>query len=542
MPGGGRALRFSGALLLIAALLAACTESGEPVVAPSSTTTAPVGQVVDGGTFRVGVDGGLEPDPATANLGSPTAMMVLDLLHDGLTRVDAHGVPQPALALDWAPDAALTHWTFHLDPSATFASGRPVTSADVIASLERVARGGDASLAALRLEAVTGFRAFVDGATPNLTGLSAPDPATVLVALDTPMSVLPVLLASPVFGIVDTASLDAATAEGAGAAALGDLDLFGSWKIAESTEDALTLERREASPGHLAAVELHRYDDAEAAYDAFDDGDVDWALAPVDRYDDALDEHGDDRFVPFHAELFFGMRVTSPHLANADLRRAIAAAIDREAIVKAVYPDRASALAGIVPAGVPGHVAEPCADCGHDLVHAKALVAAAYPDGNVPTISIDFDESEAQSEMAEMVADDLQEAGIPTTLRPKPLEEYKAFVVSGAQELFSFGWIGGYVSPDAYLAPLFGSAANDNLTGYGSADVDAALAVARASADPEAASTQWVGVEARVLADAVVVPIAQFRTQAVVGDRVEAFAQAVDGSVDWSAVWVADGD
>ena len=45
-------------------------------------------------------------------------------------------------------------------------------------------------------------------------------------------------------------------------------------------------------------------------------------------------------------------------------------------------------------------------------------------------------------------------------------------MVSGEQELFSFGWIGAYGSPDAYLAPLFGSAANDNLTNYQSRLVD----------------------------------------------------------------------
>ena len=46
-----------------------------------------------------------------------------------------------------------------------------------------------------------------------------------------------------------------------------------------------------------------------------------------------------------------------------------------------------------------------------------------------------------------MVADDLEAVGIPTELRPLPLEEYEAFVVSGDQELFSFGWIGAYRSP-----------------------------------------------------------------------------------------------
>jgi ABC-type transport system substrate-binding protein len=539
MRAGGRALRVLGSVLVVAGVLAGCTSgNGDPDAAP---TTRPPQGPVDGGTVRLGLGGPVEPDPAAANLGSPSDLLVLDLLHDGLTRLGGDGAVSPALARTWTSDATLTTWVFTLDPDATFASGRAVTSVDVVASLERIARGGDSSLAALRLETIAGFRAFVDGTAEHLAGLTAPDAATVQILLDRSMSVLPVILASPLFGIVDASALGAIAAGTGAPARLADLDLTGSWAVGDASDDAVTLERRAAADGHLDAVELRSYTDSDAAYDAFDDGDVDWALVPVDRYDDAVEAHGDAQFAPFHAELFFGLHVASPSLGNVELRKAIAAAIDREAIVRAVYPDLADPLSTVVPAGVPGHDVERCGDCGHDPERAKALVAAAFPDGAVPTVAIDFDESTAQNAMARIVAADLEAAGIPSTLRPKPLEEYKRFVVSGGQELFSFGWIGGYSSPDAYLAPLFGSAADDNLTAYGSPTVDAALAAARATADPAAAAAQWAAVEAQVLAEAVVVPIAQFRTQSVVADRVEAFEHGADGTVDWSAVWVVDG-
>ena len=151
-------------------------------------------------------------------------------------------------------------------------------------------------------------------------------------------------------------------------------------------------------------------------------------------------------------------------------------AIDRDAIVEAVYADLADPLPTVVPAGVAGHDPDRCPDV-RPRPRARPPTSSpfAYPDGDVPTVHIDFDESPAQEAMAELVADDLEAVGIPTELRPLPLEEYKAFVVSGDQELFSFGWIGAYGSPDAYLAPLFGSSANDNLTNYRSAQVDGLL-------------------------------------------------------------------
>ena len=146
----------------------------------------------------------------------------------------------------------------------------------------------------------------------------------------------------------------------------------------------------------------------------------------------------------------------------------------------------------------------------------------AFPDGKVPTINIDFDESAAQQEMAELVAADLEAVGIPTELRPLPLEEYKDFVVSGDQELFSFGWIGAYGSPDAYLAPLFGSAANDNLTNYRSARVDGLLPAGPGRGRPSRERRALGGRrDAMCSRPPSSCPIAQFRTQVVVADRVE---------------------
>jgi ABC-type transport system substrate-binding protein len=283
-------------------------------------------------------------------------------------------------------------------------------------------------------------------------------------------------------------------------------------------------------------MELRTFTDQGAAYDAFVDEEVDWAAVPSDRYDEALDDYGDGAFAPFQAELFFGMNLGSADLDSAPLREAILRAIDRDAIVDAVFADLADPLPTIVPSGVVGNDPDRCPVCSYDPDVSEDIVRFAFPDGKVPTISIDFDQSDAQQAMAEMVADDLDAVGIPTELHPLPLEDYTTFVVSGDQQLFSFGWIGAYESPDAYLAPLFGSAANDNLTNYRSVRVDGLLDRARASEDGAKTAQRWAAAETQVLGAAVVVPIAQFRTQVVVAGRVDGFATAVDGTVDWAQV------
>jgi ABC-type transport system substrate-binding protein len=519
--GGGRARR--AAALVVAAALVACT--GDDGAAEGSTTTAAVGVEVDAGTIRLGVGGPLVLDPLEASMASPSDLMVLDLLHGGLTELDADGVAQPGLASSWTADDALKVWRFELDPEATFTGGRPVTADDVVASLSRAAAAGDTSLAALALEPVAGFRSFLDGGAEVLLGVGAVDESTVQIILEQPLSVLPELLAGPVFGVVDPDGLDTTA----------PVELTGAWTVEEGDDTALVARRRSGA-GTVGTVVLQPFPGPEEAYDAFDAGEVDWALVPPSRFGDALDDHGDDHFAPFHAELFFGMNLGAPPLSNADLRAAIVAAIDRDAIVDSVYSALADPLPGLVPVGVAGYEPGECDTCGHDPDRAESLLAEAFPDGEVPEVRIDFDESPAQEAMAELVAADLEAVGIPTSLRPLPLEEYKRFVVAGDQKLFSFGWIGVYGSPDAYLAPLFISDSDDNLSRFRSEAVDGLLARARSGADRAQNGERWTEAEARVLSESVVVPIAQFRTQAVVADRIEGLVHAVDGTVDWGAV------
>jgi ABC-type transport system substrate-binding protein len=526
-------------LVVAGLLVAGCRHGGDGAKGAdgvSSTSTRPGGTAAPttanpGGTLRLGLGGPIVADPVRASPAVPAEQMVLDLLHDGLTRVDADGHVRAALAQSWSADATSRIWKFTLDPGATFTGGRPITSADVVASLQHVIAAGDSSLAALRLEPVAGFRPFLDGTAPTVTGLRAVDAATVQITVDTPLSILPELLAAPAYGVVDLGSLTAA-AKGD----LSGLDLSGAWKVATAAPDRLVLQRRPQAPGHLDQVELRPYGDTAAAYAAFGKGQVDWAPVPTEELGAAKRAYGADHLTPFQAELALGLRVST--LPDLGLRQAIAAAIDRTAIVKAVYPDLADPLRTVLPVGVVGHDDARCPSCGHDLARARALLAQTYPDGQVPRVSIDFDASPAQQAMARIVAQDLQAAGIPSSLHPLALDDYQHFLVSGAQQVFTLSWIGADRTGDAYLDPLFRSSSPDNLVGLQSAAVDQLLGQARAAPDPAA---DWAEAERQVLEAAVVVPIAQFRTQVVVAKRVVGLAHAVDGTVDWAAVQVQGG-
>lgn len=65
-------------------------------------------------------------------------MSIYDLLYDGLVTIDDNYLPQPNLAESWESNASGNTWTFHLRENVTFSDGSPMTSADVVATLQYI--------------------------------------------------------------------------------------------------------------------------------------------------------------------------------------------------------------------------------------------------------------------------------------------------------------------------------------------------------------------------------------------------------------------
>ena len=124
--------------------------------------------------MRLGIGGPLVVDPAEASLASPSDLMVLDLLYDGLTRLDAGGVPQPALATEWDANDELTAFQFQLDPDGNLLqrAGRHPRRRD------RLPRAGDGGRRLIARGALArsrqGLRRVRATATPNTSAGSRP--------------------------------------------------------------------------------------------------------------------------------------------------------------------------------------------------------------------------------------------------------------------------------------------------------------------------------------------------------------------------------
>jgi ABC-type transport system substrate-binding protein len=527
LTGARRSRRRLLTLVVAAALVTACSSGGDSERADTEATTstdAPATSGTDGAggdgdqapaddVLRLGFSGVETLDPALISPASISSVMLVDLLHDTLTRLDADGVPQTGLAR-FTPNEDLTVWRFELTEEATFADGRAIEAADVVNSLDRIRGLGGQSFAAIGLE--------------DVQAVVAVEPPAVEVTLAAPSAVLPELLASPLYGI-----LDRNVAPGAVGAPINP---SGEHTAEADGPGRLVLERRHGQGPSVIDVRL--YADDGAAYDAFVAGGLDWAPVPVDRLGDAEEQVGLDGLVPFHASVLLGVNPSIEPTNQPGLRRAVALAVDRQVLSDAVFGATARPMPGLIPRGVPG-AAEECIDpCGPDVAAARWVLAETYPESEPPPLRLLTDRTSTHEAIAGILEDQLGAAGLTLAVNPSDDSTYTELLGSGQQQLFLYSALGVGRSAVSHLQP-WASGSPDNTTGYANEGVDMLLVGALAEPDRELRLQRWREAEAAILGDVPVIPIAQLRTVAALRPRVSGLVVHVDGSVDVSGVTFA---
>src|SRR6266487_1882697 len=279
MPRGGRArprrarARLLAFVLCCALPVAGCTHRSGRSGEPGSASAAPR----RGGTLRIALvtPGSLDPAQATG----PEQRLLVGNLFDSLTTLDAAGAVRPAAAASWSSDQTMRHWRFQLRPGATYADGRPVQAADFKAAWERLAsprtRPRPASPAAL-LGLVEGYQAVATGGSRTISGITAPDPTTLVIDLSQPFADFPTLVADPRLSPIPPRAPAGGTASLA-ARSLGN----GPFMLARSSSaQTLQLVRNPHYAGraaYLDRVQVQVVPDQQTAWLAFQHGQVSFA-------------------------------------------------------------------------------------------------------------------------------------------------------------------------------------------------------------------------------------------------------------------------
>lgn len=180
-----------------------------------------------------------------------------------------------------------------------------------------------------------------------------------------------------------------------------------------------------------------------------------------------------------------------PLWGDPRVRQAIAAAIDREAIVDRAFEGRNTPAYHMVPPSYP-YATEPFLDAfgTRDLDLAKQLLTEA---GYTPEKPFTFDlwyppehYGTTTADVMQIIKEQLEETGlIKVNLKSQNWAEYVDSFVAGQLPMFILGWFPDFVDPDTWLTPFASCLQSpDNGVNYCNEEMDKLLLAAASAGDP----------------------------------------------------------
>src|SRR6266496_1241551 len=352
------ATRFTPLLLcLIALLLSSCdifggnntTLPSKPVKAPANKQvfTTPILGASDITTF----------DPALSFDAS--SISAIQMVFTGLVQLDDKFQIRPQLAQSWQQASDGLTWTFHLKPHLKFSDGSPLTSEDVIYSIDRALQPTTKStIAPIYLDLIRDSDKLLGGRIQSLINdsLMAPDPNTVVIQTKKSAAYFLTMLAHTCSYVVEKRLIDTY-----GSNFTDHLNLGGGagpFKVMQYVHgkeiDFVPNPNYYNALPQLQRVVFPFYPQAEAAYQAYQNGQVDMTGVPIANFDNDK-KRSDFHQIPQLWINYYTMNYLVKPFDNINMREAFALAIDKTAIASNVWQGTVIPTNHIVPQSMPGY-------------------------------------------------------------------------------------------------------------------------------------------------------------------------------------------
>lgn len=529
---------LSAIVALAAALfLSGCGRREAPVDAGIRTQTLLLGNAAEPADL----------DPQTITAYSDANIMMA--LFEGLTALDEKtSQPVPAAAERWDVSPDQLTWTFHLRPNLKWSNGEPLTATDFVTAWQRLLAPGLGAENAYYLHAIKNAAAFNRGELkdPAQIGVAAADERTLRVTLGKPTPYFAALVAQPstypVNGRV-LAKFAAGTKRGTAWTRPGNHVGNGPFALASwKPNDRVVVAR---NPHYWGGREVRLQ---EIVFFPTENPDVDernfragqvhatftLPLSKVAAWRER--EPARLRIDPFLQTVFLRFNVTRPPLSDARVRRALALAIDREAIARNALRGSRQPAVALSPPGIGGYTAK--AAVRTDVAAAQELLAAAgFPGGaGLPAFEVQCRNDEMQPHVAEVLQAMWQrELGVRMNIAPS---EQKTWL-QNQQTLgytITFGsWIADFPDASNFLA-LFVGGGGYNWTGWADGEYDRLLAAADSAPDPARRQALLADAESRLLEAMPIAPLFHGAQTYLLHDAVDGWPPSLLGTRRYQAV------
>ncbi|WP_062206034.1 ABC transporter substrate-binding protein [Aureimonas sp. AU12] len=378
---------------------------------------------------------------------------------------------QPALATAWEISPDGRDYTFHLRQGVAFHANdeftptRPLTAADVVFSIERQWRADNP------FHTVSGprFDYFADaGFSDLLEAVEAPDPHTVRIRLRRAEAPFLANLTMPFLSILSAEYAEAMLRRGTP----DHIDIrpigTGPFQLVDFRPNVMVRYRafehswRGRQP--IDTLVFSITPTASARLTKLSSGECHMSAYPSAEDIRAIRAHPALKLYekPAFNIGYLAINTTRPPFDDPRVRRALNLAIDRPAILAAIYGDSAVPAVNPLPPTLWAYdeTAEPDP---YDLPRARALMReAGFEDGldvDLWYLPVSRPYNPDGAGVYAMIAADLEKLGIRTYPRTADWNTYRQIMQDGNVTLALYGWTGDNGDPDNFMNTLLGCAA-----------------------------------------------------------------------------------
>lgn len=494
------------AVLLLAGLLAGCNRRVDDpqtvvMIIESSPNNLDLRQGTDAQSERVG-----------------------GLIFDALVKKDDHYNLQPWLATSWEQPDPVT-LVIHLRDGVRFHDGRPLEATDVAWTIRSMIDGTLITAKA--------------GAFSSVDRVDVRDRLTLAIRLKHPDSGLLFNMSDGLFGVVPRGS-----GRDFGLHPIGS----GPFRFMSAVQDKEVIVARNpdywAGAPKIAGVRFTVVPDAITSALELRKGSADLAsnvltfdmLHTLEKAPNLKIESGQSSVV-----IYTNFNVTDPVLRDRRVRQAIACAMDRQAIVDAIWRGKAQLTDTLLPAEHWAAAKETeLAQYPHNVARAERLLdEAGYhrgPGGIRLQITLKTSTDETTRLMAAVLQQQLRAAGIRLELRAAEFGTFYSDVTRGAFQMYALRWIGSNEDPDIFRY-TYGSSAfppkGANRGRYSNPRVDSLLKSAATEADQARRRADYVEVQQILAEDLPGIPLWYPNNEVIHSRRIEGVRPKGSGTFDY---------
>jgi oligopeptide transport system substrate-binding protein len=446
-----------------------------------------------------------------------------------------------------------TVYTFHIRPQARWTNGDPVTAADFVFAWRRMLEHpGDYTYLLFYIRGAQPYEsAFAAGASPNFNtvGIRSPDPGTLVVTLEHPVTFFPSLCAFPPYFPLNERSMQpfAETEESTGRTIYNErftrppnLQTNGPYQMIEWTFKRRI--RLRANPYYWDAAHVQSKiidqiyaDDELTAYLQYDDGQIDWLsevsgdLAAELKQKERKDLH----VFPGFGTYFYSVNC-QPAFANGKpnpltdirVRRALALAIDKRPIVQTITRMGEPIATTYIPRGIFPDYPSPAGQL-YDVTQAQKLLAdAGYPNGKgFPPLTILINsEQSLHSQIAQIVQHQWRNnLHLDFSLTSTELKILGDRLRTKDYAIARASWIGDYDDPSTFTDKYLSNSDNND-SGWLNPQYDSFCHDAAYERDPARRLKLLAQAENLLLDEAPIIPIFNYVNVYMFRDNVHGVA------------------